>query len=160
MKKEKKTEEIDSSAWMVTFTNLMILLLAFFIVMVNMASLISRRKKRHSILFLGSFGHLPGGQSPIGGKDGTDITMADSPFSRVEVEFENLRNVTSTNGLDSDVDIRMESERIILSLSNRILFEHGDYAITEKSGSLSYGNRQGVQGGSGYGGTQGLCRKK
>jgi flagellar motor protein MotB len=33
----------------------------------------------------------------------------------------------------------MESERIILSLSNRILFEHGDYAITEKSAAYLTG---------------------
>lgn len=118
---------------MITFTNLMILLLAFFIVLVNM-SVTDQQKKRLALnSLLGSFGLLPGGQSPIGENSGSDITMPDAPLAKLNIDIERLQNIASTNGLDSDVDINREPEKIILSLNNSILFKKGGYKITGKS---------------------------
>ncbi len=134
MKKRKNAEESQiSSGWMVTFTNLMILLLAFFIVLVNMSVPDSEKKRVALNSLLGSFGLLPGGQSPIGAESGADLTMPDAPLTKIDLDLEQLQNITFANGLDSDVNISREGEKIILSLNDRIFFEKGDHSLTGKS---------------------------
>lgn len=140
MAKRKNTEESNNSnGWMVTFTNLMILLLAFFIVLVNM-SVPDNQKKRVALnSLLGSFGLLPGGQSPIGKDSGSDITMPDAPLTKLTLDLEQLQNIASTNGLDTDVNVSMEADKIVLSINNRILFEKNEHNITDRSADYLLG---------------------
>lgn len=129
IKKKKVTKEVDSNAWITTFTNLMILLLAFFIVLVNLAVVDNRKKQLALNSLFGSFGFHMGGQSPIGTSTGSDITMADSPMVEGEVNLEQLQNIAFANGLGSDVMISKEPEKTVIILSNKVLFNKGSYEI-------------------------------
>jgi len=113
MPKIKKIEEnINTSAWLVLFTNLMILLLAFFIVLVAMGNVDSKKKRLALNSLFGSFGFHPGGRSAIGKSSGTDITIAGPPLSKQDIDLEQLRNIAIANGFGSDAEIKMEIEKI------------------------------------------------
>ncbi|MBW1912395.1 MAG: OmpA family protein [Deltaproteobacteria bacterium] len=122
----------DSNAWITTFTNLMILLLAFFIILVTMS--VADKKKKHVAMnsVLGSFGFKPGGQAVIGSNSGSDITMGEAPIEQEDVDLEQLQNITFASGLESDVRIRREVGRIIITLSNRVLFDKGSSKIPQE----------------------------
>jgi chemotaxis protein MotB len=133
MKKRMEKSEGGVPGWMVTFTNLMILLLAFFIVLVNMSVTDQAKKRKAFNSLFGSFGFQPGGRSAIGSPDGTDITMSDSPLLKESVDLEQLRNIVIANGLETDMKVKMEPERIILNISDRLLFDRGSFSLREDS---------------------------
>jgi len=129
LKTKKKKDETDSSRWIVTFTNLVLLLLAFFIVLVNMSIPDNERKRKGLNSLFGSFGILPGGQSPIGDPQGSDITMPTAPVEKRDLDFTGLGNAAFANGIESDVKIKKEVEKIVITLSNRVLFDEGSSRI-------------------------------
>jgi len=133
IKRRKKESEINANAWMVTFTNLVILLLAFFIVLVNMASRDQTKVRKALNSLFGSFGLKEGGQSPIGPKSGSDITVGDAPMIKEEIDFSRLQNIAITNGIVSDMGIQRETEKIIIILGNKVLFEKGGSKIPKAS---------------------------
>jgi chemotaxis protein MotB len=132
-KRKTTSEEPNTSGWMTTFTNLMILLLAFFIVLVNMGSPDPKKKQAAMGSLFGSFGIKPGGQTVIGSLDGEDITVGEKPILRSDSDYSMLQNVVLANGLGSDVMIRAEAEKIVISLENKLLFDKKSSNISEKS---------------------------
>ncbi|MFC1534239.1 flagellar motor protein MotB [Thermodesulfobacteriota bacterium] len=126
----------DTNSWITTFTNLMILLLAFFIVLVNLAIIDQKRRRVALNSLFGSFGFHPGGRSAIGESSGSDITMADSPMVKGKIELEQLQNIAIANGLESEVDVKREPEKIVITLSDRVLFDKGSSVLPEKSTSF------------------------
>ena len=128
-----KTKELDTLGWMTTFTNLMILLLAFFIVLVTLGTIDQNKKQKAFASLLGSFGFKTGGQSILGSEDATDITMAGTPMVKGETAFENLNNITLANGLQSEIKIQKEAQRIIIAIDSRVLFNFRSNKIQQKS---------------------------
>lgn len=128
-KKEKQESTVQNNSSVVIFTNLMILLLAFFIVLVNLAT--TDKNKKHAALnsLFGSFGFHAGGMSPIGASESKDITMPDAPIHEADLYVETLQNIASANGLGSEVEIRKEPEKVVLTLGNRIMFAKGSSVI-------------------------------
>jgi len=132
-KLKKEEEERDTNAWITTFTNLIILMLAFFIILTTMA-VVDKAKRRLAInSLLGSFGFKSGGQAVIGSLTGSDITMGDAPLLEEEVELDKLRNITFANGLESNVNIKKELEKIIINFPNRVLFDKGSTKIQQRN---------------------------
>jgi chemotaxis protein MotB len=133
MKRKKAEKAVKNDSSMVIFTNLMILLLAFFIVLVNLAS--TDQQKKHAALnsLFGSFGFHSGGLSAIGTSDSKDITVPDSPMNKEDVYAETLQDIALANGLDSDVEIRREPDRTVISFGDRIMFAKGSSVIPRES---------------------------
>lgn len=130
-KKRREKSEGDKNSWMVTFTNLVILLLAFFIVMVNMGVPDSTKKRQALNSLFGSFGFKPGGQAVIGSPSGTDITVSDAPMIKEDADLSKLQNIAVSNGLGSDMLLKKEAEKIVIILSNRVLFDKGSARMLE-----------------------------
>lgn len=133
MKKKESEGAVKNNSSIIIFTNLMILLLAFFIVLVNLAT--TDNNKKHAALnsLFGSFGFHAGGMSPIGTSESKDITMPDSPMQKEDLYVETLQNIASVNGLGSEVEIRKEPEKVVLTLGDRILFAKGSSVIPGES---------------------------
>ena len=130
---KKKMKEQDTLAWMTTFTNLMILLLAFFIVLVTLGTVDQNKKQKAFNSLFGSFGFKTGGQSILGSREGSDVTMPQTPMKKEGIAIENLKNITLANGLQSDIKIQKEAARIIIAISNRVLFSFRSNKIQQKS---------------------------
>lgn len=133
MKKKKQESKLKSNAWITTFTNLMILLLAFFIVLVTLSTADQQRRRLGLNSLFGSFGFKTGGQAVIGSDAGGDITMGEAPIMEEEVELKKLQNVVFSNGLESDVEIRKEAEKMIITLGKRVLFAKGSSRVPQDS---------------------------
>lgn len=133
MSKEKKvTEEPDTTGWMATYTDLMTLLLTFFVLLLSMSTIDQQKKKVALNSLIGAFGFKPGAQSIIGSSKGMNITSGTAPMIKEDVQFENLRNAFKKTDLEYDLDIIKENQRIIITLKNRILFEYGASRINPK----------------------------
>jgi chemotaxis protein MotB len=121
-KPKKPGNKIDTNSWMTTYTDLMTLLLTFFVLLLSL-SVMDHRKKREALNSLvGAFGFKPGAHSVIGAENGINVTVGSAPISDEEFRFEWLQNISFKNGLESEVVVTKEGERIIIALSNKVLF--------------------------------------
>ena len=135
-KKERKETLISTNAWMATYTDLMILLLTFFVLLLSLATIDKKRKRLALNSLVGAFGFKPGGQSILGKTKGLNITSVSAPLVEEEIQFEQLRNVALRHGLKSHLDMSKQLERTVITLKNKILFEKGSDKL--KPGSLAF----------------------
>jgi chemotaxis protein MotB len=134
MSKTRKQEAgINTNAWMTTYTDLMTLLLTFFVLLISISTIDTQRKREALNSLIGAFGFKPGGQSVLGKEKGINITLGSAPMVKEEIDLTRLQNIAFKNGLDADVRIIRQREKIIISLENRILFEQGSFVIKREA---------------------------
>ena len=120
---------MDTNAWMTTYTDLMILLLTFFVLLLSM-SIVADDKRLVALNSLtGAFGFKPGGHSIIGSPEGANITLGASPRREETIDFEKMRNLVMKNALDPDVHVIRDMEKTVIRLDDKVLFEHGSSKI-------------------------------
>jgi chemotaxis protein MotB len=124
MARPKKPEnKIDTNSWMTTYTDLMTLLLTFFVLLLSLSVIDSRKKREALNSLVGAFGFKTGAQSVIGSEKGLNVTVGSAPLSDEQIRFERLKNISFKNGLKSDMVVTSEGERIIIALDNKVLFK-------------------------------------
>ncbi len=132
MAKEKEEEQQNTNSWITTYTDLMTLLLTFFVLLISMSVVDPNRQRVALNSLVGAFGFEPGGHSVIGVKKGMNITVGAAPLHKEQVDFERLRNITFRNGLQADVSVQTEGEKIVISLNNKVLFPQGSAQLSKK----------------------------
>jgi len=132
-KREQEEEAQNTNAWLTTYTDLMTLLLTFFVLLISISTIDANRKREALNSLIGAFGFKPGAQSVLGKENGMNVTMGSAPMVKEKVDFNQLQNVAFQNGLDADVEVRREREKIIISLSKRVLFERGSTKVRPES---------------------------
>lgn len=133
--KKKINISLDPNAWMSTYTDLMILLLTFFVLLLSLSTIDKKRKRVALNSLVGAFGFKPGGQSILGKPKGTNITTGSAPLVPEDIQFETLRNIALKHGLKSDLTTNTQLDRTVIVLKNTVLFDH-------KSSSLQEGGKE------------------
>lgn len=126
----------NTNAWMTTYTDLMTLLLTFFVLLLSISTIDEKNRRVALDSLIGAFGFKPGAHSIIGSPEGTNITLGAAPMKKEEMAFEKLQNVVIKNALEQDVEVVREGDRVALSLGNRVLFEEGSAELQESSASF------------------------
>ncbi|MGD9162019.1 MAG: flagellar motor protein MotB [Desulfobacteraceae bacterium] len=132
-KKKKIIYTLDTNAWMSTYTDLMTLLLTFFVLLLSLSSIDKKRKRLALNSLVGAFGFKPGGQSILGKPKGVNITAVSSPLVEEDVQFERLRNVALKHGIQSDLTMNKQLERTVIVLKNKVLFKHNSSELEKES---------------------------
>lgn len=134
MATKKKTKyTLDSNAWMSTYTDLMILLLTFFVLLLSLSTVDKKRKRLALNSLIGAFGFKPGGQSILGKQKGINITTNSPPLVEEEIQFERLRNVALKHGLESELTMSQQLDRTVIVLKNKVLFEHNSSELMKEN---------------------------
>ena len=143
MKKRKEAaEEVrDSNAWMVTFSDLLTLLLTFFVLLLTMSSLDDKKLEEAFGFFTGALGALnPGGMGKIekililppralvleafSGKD----------FAAEKVNQEkNVKKILQNRGIEDVIKVDFSIRGIVLRISDRLLFDSGSANINSRA---------------------------
>jgi chemotaxis protein MotB len=130
-RKQKKSQESEGSpAWLVTFSDLMTLLLTFFVLLLSLASLMDERKTKISLgSIMGSFGTVEGSVQPLTTKPRTAIKEPGAMEDVPEEDLEPLRDlIWEEDGEDFD----FQSNRFIqvFSIDSEVLFRPGETALS------------------------------
>ena len=131
--KKKVIYVLDTNAWMSTYTDLMVLLLTFFVLLLSLSTIDKKRKRLALNSLIGAFGFKPGGQSILGKQKGTNITTGSSPIVEEDIQFERLRNVALKHGLKSELEISSQLERTVIRLKNKVLFDHNSSVLVKEN---------------------------
>ena len=120
---------------MTTYTDLMILLLTFFVLLLSIATITDEKKRVVLNSLIGAFGFKPGAHSIIGAPKGLNITIGGAPIEKRDIDLQKLRDIALRNEVDlsSDMVISKEQRRTIISLSNKVLFKEGAHQIEPDS---------------------------
>ena len=127
--KKKEEATINTNAWMTTYTDLMTLLLTFFVLLLSLSIIDQERKLKAINSLVGAFGFKPGALSIMGEPKGLNITLGSAPMKKEEISFEQLRNIALKNGLESDLTVIKEQERIVINIDEQVLFDSGSTEI-------------------------------
>ena len=126
--KRGKKEESDSGGaprWMTTFSDLMSLLLTFFILIVSFSSieLIKFQKAMGSLQ--GALGILPQQQSVIFQKEPIIPQLAEHQRRRVQKVAGEFRKMIKKKGLDQQVKLETTDRGVVIRINSPILFDLG-----------------------------------
>lgn len=129
--KIKPELKINSNAWMTTYTDLVTLLLTFFVVLLSMSVIQKERRLAALNSVSGAFGVKPGTDSVLG--DPASVGQADgsAPMRKAEADHQKLTSIELKNALEAEMTLTREEERIIITLSDRVLFKPGSSRIDE-----------------------------
>lgn len=129
-------DEEEESLWMMTYSDLVTLLLCFFVMLFTFSSMDVQKFQALISSFQGAVGVLDGGRS---------LTQDDSAFSsrgvmdnpawldvgalrqnEVEILYDNLARIIESEGLEGMVVLDVEERGIIVRFADQVLFDLGE----------------------------------
>lgn len=140
-RKKKKEESKGAPEWMTTFSDLMNLLLTFFVLLFSMSSVDAEKWEQLVVSFSSNYGIFEGGSIGIG--DGTMISSGVSQLQNIGDYFNDMGNNNVTNNQPDGGDIKdpMESPQPD-STKNPLETKEGQQAVEEYKEQLKEQQQQ------------------
>ncbi len=165
-KKKEEEAPAGSPAWMATFSDLMNLLLCFFVLLFSMSSVDEKKWEEVAASFSKSFSVFTGGATAIGdgmlvsngvsqlnelsdyvnsmGKSAEDIEEAEDMMAEVEAQkmeaseelSKQVEEAMEEAGMDDMMDISYTSQYVELTLNGALLFDSGSAELKENAGPI------------------------
>ena len=131
MLRRKQEEEPENvNRWMITYTDLCILLFSFFVLLISMSMVDQKRERIVLNSLIGSFGIQPGGRSSLVMDAGKDPSEKEPPMRKApEIDLRTLSQLRAIAGLDSEVQLLKESEKVVIRLNHRDLFVADTFSL-------------------------------
>ena len=123
------------AGWVVTFSDLMTLLLTFFVLLVSMSSLDRQSISRIFSMLPGKSG-LMNKQAWYGSKELPDEEWNYNRLSELMTQVSELQRKKESEIKPGDIKIIEKSKGMVLIIANKILFEKGKATLSPKSREL------------------------
>ena len=166
MAKRKEEEPKPAAAWMSTFSDLMNLLLCFFVLLFSMSTIDAAKFEQLAASFSDSFSIVTAGATSIGegllvgngvmqlneldefmntmGKESEEVEEPEDPLAEVKSEqlkeseqlAELIQEVVTEQNLDQQIDIDFTSQYVSLTLNGGILFDSGKAVLKPECGAV------------------------
>lgn len=134
-RRKKQEEESGNPAWLITFSDLMTLLLTFFVLLVSMSTIDEMRRLEVLTTVTGAFGFGTAYSNPIA------RTRAKQTIEPGPMEMDNTADMEAIKDMlweDLGKDINFLSNKYvqILSINNDVLFKRGSSTLTPEGTRL------------------------
>lgn len=129
--KKKKNKSAGAPLWMTTYSDMVTLLLAFFVLLFSFSEIDAEKFRSIMNSFQGGTGVLQGGKNldfepnPIDKELEVDIELAGLQ--------EDLEDYVDTLGLDESIEIVPEERGIVIRFMDKVFFDSGSAVLKEQS---------------------------
>lgn len=137
MKKKKEEGHANSERWLLTYSDLITLLMIFFVIMYASSNVDAAKYKSISESFSAAMG---GGKSLIGTDSGVSVTENTKPLDTQIAEEDKMENVKKqvdeylkNNNMSSEVSSKIDERGLVVSFSNAMFFDTGKADIRPES---------------------------
>lgn len=150
-------EENDSSAWLFTFADMMMLILTFFVLLYSMSKIEVEKFKQIMSSVQSSFGEYAPAinrleitkdddqQDKKAVEEGPAVDQSIQEERRARTMLKDIQDFISARGLDKHIVASVEETNIILRVKDAILFPSGKAALTANAAPLLEGIKQILQ---------------
>lgn len=128
-RKKKFPEPEGIPPWLITFTDMMTLMLTFFVLLVSMSTIDERRRLIVLGSIIGTFGIGEAGFDP---RTATDTRATVEPGAMEDVEDLEVLKQLLWEDLQNDLDFQSNKFLQILSINDQVLFEPGEVELTPR----------------------------
>jgi chemotaxis protein MotB len=116
--------------WMITYTDLCILLLSFFVLLISMSMVDQKRQRAALNSLVGSLGLFPGGRDPLGvEKPAPPSDTAAFVPKGPTVDLSTLTEMRAAAGLDLEIQLFKEDDKICIRMNHRDLFRPDTFEL-------------------------------
>lgn len=145
MRHREEAEQENGDRWLLTYSDLITLLMAFFIVMYAMAQVDQKKWTEVSYSLKAALGTLPGGTGKMVGFGGNGSpdgnTAATLPFAAatdpdLAQTQESFEQLVAQEGLENAITVTTAKHKLVITLSNELLFDVGRADLTPRSKQL------------------------
>lgn len=139
---DKKCPECKAGApeWMLTYGDLVTLLMCFFVLLFAMSTVDAAKFESLLVSFQGSSGILPGGTSlsdgkmPFNGMPEQAVSKNNSPSSESTAQLKNeVEKKLEEQNLDKEVEVSVEARGLIIRFPDNILYDSGSADLKQNS---------------------------
>lgn len=142
-RKKKKSSE-PSGEWLVTYADLMTLLLTFFVLLYSFSTTDAQKFRQIAYSLSQAFGGKSGvitnggnvGPVPINenpGIENNDLGKSNGQNSETDAIYENVEKFLDENNLEGKVSVKKDLRGVIIELQEKILFDSGKAEIKQDS---------------------------
>ena len=129
----------NTAGWLITYADLCVLLLSFFVLLVSMSTIDKGLQKRALGSVESSFGTSSSAGAKVSSKTGSAVTRPDKPrLSPLEEELNFLRALCSSHGIDP-AKVSVDRKNIVIRLERNQLFRKGTTEIDSVAGKFLAG---------------------
>ncbi|MFZ0392054.1 MAG: OmpA family protein [Calditrichia bacterium] len=132
-KKQKGSSGGGAPAWMVTYGDLMSLLLTFFVLILSFSSIELRKFQQAMGSLKGALGVLPREQSVVRQWEPILPQLTDFQKRRIQRVVSQLRNMVKREGMENEVTMEATAEGVIIRIDSPILFEVGEAELKSQA---------------------------
>jgi chemotaxis protein MotB len=144
MKKHEEHEKDNSERWLLTYSDLITLLMIFFVVMYAVSNVDAQKYKELSESLGGALnpaglGGSGGGESGSneGDSDGLDINQSEDDTGQIDPELiaaaEEIRKLIKEKNLQDKVSVKIHERGVVVGLMNTVLFDPGSTQIKQEA---------------------------
>ncbi|MCF6460538.1 OmpA family protein [Clostridium sp. Cult3] len=131
MKKRRKTEESNTDSWLTTYSDLVTLLLCFFVLLFSFSNIDAQKFRTIMSSFQGGTGVLEGGTTLELGEN------AESSEDLLEEDLEKLKGIleeyADSVGLGAEILLSVEERGLIVRFMDNVLFDSGKAELKPES---------------------------
>ena len=124
-KKKQKEGGSGAPAWMVTYSDMVTLLLTFFVLMLSMANMDKVKFQRAAISLKGAFGIMQSKPQPERKSEVVLPEMGAIPYEMLQRVYDSMIQDLQTLDLDEDIELVKDRGAIVLRIKEKILFAPG-----------------------------------
>ncbi len=135
-RKKRVYIEQKQSVSLLLYTSLMLILLTFFIVLCSMSVQDNRKQRLGMNSLIGSFGILPGGQSPHESSGGKDLLPQAAPLKEQPVDIRRVRSTLSENGVTSGMAVSEGVLGVTITIKSNLLVRSGSDEFVPESRTI------------------------
>jgi len=128
MRKRQRDDSPPAASWLTTYSDMMSLLLAFFVLLFTFSSLDVEKFSSVMAAFQQYVGIFSPGEAPLDRPGDTPFDFSDLGVSQLTSVYEELRELVEAEGL-SDVQLELQERGLIVRFAEQVFFDLGEATL-------------------------------